>query len=88
MFQMSRVWTFSSWLSKHEGPNPQEIEEINYLALELVKEEGEEEDTATVLAPGIREMLVLQRILHAKKGLKEESQREHIFHSRWTIQGV
>jgi len=50
-----------------------EIEEIDCLASELVKEEGEEEETTTVLTPYVGEMLVLQRILHAKEGLKEES---------------
>jgi len=52
-----------------------------------VEEEAEEEETATILAPDVGELLVLQRILHAKEGLKEENQREHIFHSRCTIQG-
>jgi len=64
-----------------------EIEEIDHFALELAeeKEEEEEEEAATVLALDVGEMLVLQRILHAKESLKEESQREHIFHSRCTI---
>jgi len=39
------------------------------------------------LAPDVGEILVLQRILHAKESLKVESQREHIFHSQCTIQG-
>jgi len=64
-----------------------EMEEIDQFALELIMEGEEEEETATVLTPDVGEMLVLQRILHAKEGLKEESQREHIFHSRCTIQG-
>jgi len=64
-----------------------EIEKIDYLTSELVKEELEEEETVTVLTPDVGEVLVLQRILHAKEGLKEENQREHIFHSRCTVQG-
>jgi len=40
-----------------------------------------------VLAPNVGELFVLQRILHAKESAKEENQREHIFHSRCTIQG-
>ena len=56
-----------------------EIEEIDHFSSKL----AEEEEAATVLAPDVGELLVLQRILHAK----EESQREHIFHSRCTIQG-
>ena len=64
-----------------------EIEEIDYLALELVEEEAEEQEIATVLTPDAGELLVLQRILHAKESLKEENKREHIFHSRCTVQG-
>ena len=44
-----------------------EIEEIDCLASELVEEEGEEQETATVLTPDVGELLVLQRILHAKQ---------------------
>ena len=64
-----------------------EIGEIDHLTSELVEEEIQEEETVTVLTPDVGELLVLQRILHAKEGLKEENQREHIFHSRCTVQG-
>jgi len=50
----------------------QEIEEIDHLTSELVEGEVEEEETVTVLTPDLGELLVLQRILHAKEGLKEE----------------
>jgi len=46
-----------------------------------------EEEADTVLALNVGELLVLQSILHAKESSKEESQREHILHSRCTIQG-
>jgi len=64
-----------------------EIEEIDHLTSELVEEEIEDEETATVLTPDVGELFVLQRILHAKEGPREENQREHIFHSRCTVQG-
>ena len=65
------------------------IEEVDQFAstLEEEEEEEEEEETAMVLAPNVGELFVLQRILHAKESAKEENQREHIFHSRCTIQG-
>ena len=52
-----------------------------------MEEEAKEEEAATVLTLDVGELLVLQRILHAKESSKEENQREHIFHSRCTIQG-
>jgi len=66
-----------------------EIEETDHFTLKLAveEEEEEEEEAATVLAPDVGELFVLQRILHAKEAAKEESQREHIFHSKCTIQG-
>jgi len=64
-----------------------EMEEIDCLASELVEEEEEEEETTTVLTPDVGELLVLQRILHANEGMREENQRDHIFHSRCNIQG-
>ena len=63
-----------------------EIKEIDNFALELAKEEEEEEAADTVLAPDVVQLLVLKRLL-AKESVKEESQREHIFHSQCTIQG-
>jgi len=62
------------------------IEEIDHLASEVVEEEGEEEETATILTPNMVELLALQRILHAKESLREENQREHTFHSWCTVQ--
>ena len=63
-----------------------EMEEIDCLASELVEEEEEEEEeTTTVLTPDVGDLLILQRILHAKEGMREENQRDHIFHSRCTI---
>ena len=64
-----------------------EMEEIDCLASELVEKEDEVEEATTVLTPDVGELLVLQRILHAKEGTREEYQRDHIFHSRCTIQG-
>ena len=55
--------------------------------MKLANEEEEEEEVDTVLAPDMGELLILQRLLHAKESAKEDSQREHIFHSRCTIQG-
>ena len=62
-----------------------EIEEIDQFASTLEEEEEKEEELVTVLAPNMGELLVLQRILHAGDTSKEESQMEHIFHSRCTI---
>ena len=39
-----------------------------------------------VLAPYVGELLVLQRLLHAKESAKEEIQSEYIFHSWCAIQ--
>jgi len=39
-------------------------------------------------SPDVAEILILLRILHAMEGSNEESQREHIFRSRSTIQGT
>jgi len=64
-----------------------EMEEIDQFALELTVEEEEEEEPATVLTSDVGELLVLQRILHVKEGGREDNQREHILHSRCTIQG-
>ena len=50
-------------------------------------EEKEEEEEETVLATNVGELLILQRILHAKESSREENQREHIFYSQCTIQG-
>ena len=55
--------------------------------MELVEEEETKEEVDMVLALDVGELFVLQRILHAKESSKEESQREHIFYSRCTIQG-
>ena len=44
-----------------------EIGEIDHLTSELVEEEIQEEETVTVLTPDVGELLVLQRILHAKE---------------------
>ena len=64
-----------------------QIEEIDQFASTLDEEEEVEEDAEMVLAPDVGELIVLRRILHVKESYKEESQREHIFHSRGTIQG-
>jgi len=61
--------------------------EIDQFASTLEEEDEEEEEANTVLAPDVGKLLVLQRILHAKESAKEGRQREHIFHSRCTIQG-
>ena len=50
-----------------------EMEEIAQFALELTVVEEEEEEPATVLTPDVGELLVLQRILHAKEGVEEEN---------------
>ena len=57
------------------------------MPLEATKENKEEEEEEIILAPNVGELLVLQWILHAKEGSREENQREHIFHYRCTIQG-
>ena len=48
--------------------------------------EKEEEELETVLTSDMGELIVLQRTLHTMESTKEEIQREHIFHSRYTIQ--
>ena len=45
------------------------------------------EEDATVVAPDMGELFVLQSILHVIEGSREESQREHIFHSQCATQG-
>ena len=50
-----------------------EIKEIDHFALELAEKEKGEEEGETVLTSHVGEMLVLQRILHAKESVKEES---------------
>jgi len=62
-----------------------EIQKIDHFALEVAEEE--EEGVDMILAPDVGELLVLQRILHAKESSEEEGQREHIFHSKCTIEG-
>jgi len=57
------------------------IKESGQLTFESSEEEESQEE-ATVLAPDVGELLVLQRILHFKESSKKESQREHIFHSQ------
>ena len=64
-----------------------EIEEINPIHLETSEKEEELEEQAIVLPPNVGEMLVLRRILYTMELPQEENQREHIFHSRCTIQG-
>jgi len=44
-----------------------EIEEIDLLTTELAEQELEEEEAVTVLTADVGELLVLQRILHAKQ---------------------
>jgi len=63
------------------------LKEIDQLTLEATEEREKEEEEETVLARDIGELLVLQRILRAKKGSREENQREHIFRSRCTVRG-
>ena len=55
------------------------MEEIDCLASELVEEEDEEEEATMVLTPDVGELLVLQRILHAKERMREENQRDTSF---------
>ena len=73
-------------MPKQEVLTLKEIEEIDHFASELAEDEDEEVAT-TILAPAVGELLVLKRILHTKEATKEESQREHIFHSQCAIQG-
>jgi len=50
-----------------------EIKEIDNFALELAKEEEEEEAADTVLAPDVVQLLVLKRLLHAKESAKRKA---------------
>jgi len=49
------------------------MEEIDQFALGLTVEEEEGEETSTVLTPNVGELLVIQRILHAKDGVRKEN---------------
>ena len=62
-----------------------EIEEIDQTNLDSSEEEGEREEEVIVLPHDVGEFLVLKRILPVMEGSKEESQRDHIFHSRCTV---
>jgi len=49
--------------------------------LETSEKNEEMKEDAIILAPNEGELLVLQRILYAMEGSREEGQREHVFHS-------
>jgi len=63
-----------------------EVEEIQAIEGEESKEEYKEEDH-TLLTPDVRELLVIQKVRHAKEVPLEPSQREQILHTRCTIGG-
>jgi len=55
--------------------------------MEPSEEETEEEEQTTIITPTVRELLVLNRVLHTMESPNEGSQRELIFDSRCVIQG-
>jgi len=57
------------------------VEELQAIKEEANKEEFDEEDYI-LFTPNVRELLVIQRALHAKELPLESSQREQIFHIR------
>jgi len=57
------------------------MEENDQIVIEPNKEEAEEEEEDTILAPKVREFLVLKRVLHTLEVLREDNQRKLIFHS-------
>ena len=63
-----------------------EVEEIQALEEETSEEEFEEEGH-TIVTPDVGELLVIQRVLHAKEVPLKPSQREQIFHTRCLIGG-
>jgi len=64
-----------------------EIEEIDQTIIEPYEEEAEEEEEDTILAPEVREFLILKSVLHTMEIPREENRKELIFHSWCTIQG-
>jgi len=81
-----KAMDISKLIARIGGLTLKEIKEIDHFALELTEEDEEEEEANVVLTSDVGELLVLQRILHTKESAKEDSQREHIFNSRCTIQ--
>ena len=77
---------FPSWLSEQKGVDPQGNWADWSVGLQNSWGEEGEEEAVTILTLDVGELLILQRILYAKETLKEESQREHIFHSKCIIQ--
>ena len=63
-----------------------EMEEIDQLTTSLEEEREKEGEETTVLAPDVGDLLVIERVLHTQGKAEEKDQREHIFHSRCTIQ--
>ena len=57
------------------------MEENDQIVIEPNKEEAEEEEEDTILAPKVREFLVLKRVLHTLEVPREDNQRKLIFHS-------
>jgi len=62
------------------------LEEIQAIE-EKKSEEKHEEDDHALVTPGVGELLVIRRALHAKEVPLEPSQREQIFYTRCTITG-